>query len=236
MTFHIPGLNRAARVVAAFGVVACLAVLAGCGSSSSSDNAKTGSTSSTAKRPAHKPATTTQTTTSTHKPKRHKATKHKTKRTTSTAATTTSDSGGGTSSSGGSSSSSASTHHSSSSTHHTSQPKPKPPAHLMASFTAPNHNPKAGGHWVITITARSSNGGAAPGAKVSYQFLLQGQVVSRQPCQPAGQYTCKFNRAGIFHDDILWPARSEGIQLTFRALLTTSLGNRNFDWAVKVRK
>jgi hypothetical protein len=113
------------------------------------------------------------------------------------------------------------------------KPKPKP-ARLVASFRAPNHSPEGGGHWVITVTARSSNGGPAPHARVRYEFLIGTAVVSRQPCKPVAPYTCRFSR-GVFRDDILWPERAVGYQLTFRVVLTTSIGSRKFDWPVTVR-
>lgn len=41
---------------------------------------------------------------------------------------------------------------------------------------------------------------------------------------------------GAFHDTLRWPARSLGIRLTFRALVTTPLGTRRLDYPVEVRR
>lgn len=228
---HPGGVARAVAMVSALTALA----VAGCGSSSSSSEktqASSATPTRTAPRQRHKPAVHKAKVHKTHRARTHKAKarpKPTPTATTSTPTTSSPAASTGSSSSGGSSGSKTK--------HHTRKPAPtRRPAHLVASFSAPNHTPKAGSHWVITVTARSSNGGPAPRAKVSYQFLLGAQVVSRQACKPVAPYTCRFNRAGVFHDDILWPARSAGIPLTLRTIVATAIGTQHFDWAVKVQK
>ena len=97
---------------------------------------------------------------------------------------------------------------------------------LVARLHAPGHHPRANKPWRITITARSSSGGPVR-AEVRYQYLFHGQVVARRS---------HYRFRGVFHDTIIWPARSIGIPLTFRAVVTSRIGNRNLDYAVRVRR
>ena len=61
-----------------------------------------------------------------------------------------------------------------------------------------------------------------------YVYLYQGQIVGRR-----SHYRCR----GTFRDTIVWPRRSIGIALSvFRAVVTSSIGSRNLDYAVRVRR
>jgi hypothetical protein len=102
-------------------------------------------------------------------------------------------------------------------------------AALVARLRAPGHEPKAGGHWPIAVTL-SWQGRPARG-HVSYQFLLGGQVVSRQ--QVGGESP---DFTGTFHDDILWPASAVGFPLTFRVVVTSPHGTRRLDYPVRVQQ
>jgi hypothetical protein len=124
-------------------------------------------------------------------------------------------------------------------------PAASPP--FKASLEAPTHHPKANALWRITVTAKS-NSGRSLRATADYQFLLHGQVVARShpspnanprsACAKAGN--CRHSPwpfRGRFHDTLIWPARSAGIDLTFRVVVKVAgLGTRNLDYSVRVRR
>jgi hypothetical protein len=93
-------------------------------------------------------------------------------------------------------------------------------------LAAPTHHPAAGAPWPIAIRALGP-GGRPLRAEVRYQFLFAGSVVARRSHH-------RFN--GTFRDTLRWPARSLGVPLTFRAVVTTPLGTRRLDYAVRVRR
>ncbi len=99
-------------------------------------------------------------------------------------------------------------------------------ATLDARLYAPTHHPRAGAPWPITITARTAAGRPVR-AEVRYVYLYRGQVVGRRS---------HYRFRGTFHDTIVWPARSVGIALTFRAVVASAVGRRNLDYAVRVRR
>ncbi len=105
-------------------------------------------------------------------------------------------------------------------------PRARATARFVARLYAPTHHPRANHRWRIRITART-RGGRALHAEVRYQFLFHGQVVSRQS---------HYRFRGTFRDTIVWPRKSIGYPLTFRAVVTTRLGRRNLDYAVRVRR
>ena len=102
------------------------------------------------------------------------------------------------------------------------------PASVVAVLHAPGHDPHVG-NWPITVTL--TNGGRPIPGHVSYQFLFQGQVVSRQPVRLESP-----NFVGTFHDTIIWPATSVGYPLTFRVVIQTPFGVKNVDYLVQVRR
>jgi hypothetical protein len=93
-------------------------------------------------------------------------------------------------------------------------------------LTAGTHHPRAGAPWPIAIRAYGPDGRPLR-AEVRYQYLFGGAVVARRS---------HYRFRGTFHDTFRWPARSAGVPLTFRAVVTTPLGKRNLDYAVTVRK
>jgi len=103
-----------------------------------------------------------------------------------------------------------------------SRPAPKP----RVTLTASTHRPLAGAPWPILIRAFDRDGKPLRAA-VRYEFLFSGSVVARRSHH-------RFR--GTFRDTIRWPARSVGIPLVFRAVVTTPLGNRHLDYAVRVRR
>jgi hypothetical protein len=102
------------------------------------------------------------------------------------------------------------------------QAAPRP----TVTLSAPTHRPSAGAPWPIVIRAQGP-GGRPLRAEVRYRFLFGGSVVARRS---------HYRFRGTFRDDIRWPARSIGIPLTFRAVVTTPLGTRNLDYPVRVRR
>ncbi|HEX8752508.1 MAG TPA: hypothetical protein VF731_03750 [Solirubrobacterales bacterium] len=93
-------------------------------------------------------------------------------------------------------------------------------------LTAATHRPRAGAPWPIVIRAFGPDGRPLS-AEVRYQYLFAGQVVAHRS---------HYRFRGVFHDTFRWPARSLGIPLTFRAVVTTPLGTTNLDYAVRVRR
>jgi hypothetical protein len=93
-------------------------------------------------------------------------------------------------------------------------------------LAAPTHHPAVDAPWPITIRAYGP-GGRPLRAEVRYRFLFGGSVVARRSHH-------RFK--GTFHDTLRWPARSTGLPLTFRAVVTTALGRRNLDYPVRVRR
>lgn len=97
---------------------------------------------------------------------------------------------------------------------------------FTARLQAPNHTPKAGRDWPITVTAR--RGRAKLSGSVRYEFLFQGQIVSRQPGH-------RFKH-GLYRDKLLWPAAAIGHKLTLRVVVKTRYGTDRIDWAIRVHK
>jgi len=100
----------------------------------------------------------------------------------------------------------------------------RPPAPRVT-LAAPTHRPVAGAPWPIRISARGPSGESLA-AVVRYQYLFGGAVVARRS---------RYRFRGSFRDTIRWPARSVGLPLTFRAVVSTSLGTRRLDYDVQVK-
>jgi hypothetical protein len=106
---------------------------------------------------------------------------------------------------------------------------PAAQARLSVSMHASGHHPKADKKWAVSITA--VNGRKRVCGTVRYAFLFNGRVVGRRN-PGVGRSFC-----GHFRDpDIIWPKRSIGIPLTFRAVVDTRLGQRNLDYRVQVTR
>lgn len=97
---------------------------------------------------------------------------------------------------------------------------------LVANLQASGHHPRVNQPWPIRITARTPNGKAVQ-ANVRYSFLFNGQVVARRS---------NYRFRGTFHDNLTWPASALGHRLTFRAVVTSRVGNQNLDYWVQVRR
>ncbi len=96
---------------------------------------------------------------------------------------------------------------------------------FKATLSAPKTNPKVGKLWDITVTARS-NAGKPLRASAYYQFVFQGQVVSTQYPAPGtkgvGVRHSPWRFTGHFSDQLLFPARSVGVPLTLRVVVTAT--------------
>jgi hypothetical protein len=97
---------------------------------------------------------------------------------------------------------------------------------FQATLQAPGHSPRAGRPWPVVVTATSSDGRPLS-AVVRYQFVFAGRVVAERS---------HYRFRGRFRDVVTWPARSIGVPLTFRAAIETSVGTRNLDYPVTVRR
>ncbi len=95
-------------------------------------------------------------------------------------------------------------------------------APIVAVLHTPGPDPHVG-NWPITLTV--TRGGRPIAGHVSYEFLFQGQVVSRQPVRLESP-----NFVGHFHDTIIWPANSVGFPLTIRVVVQTPYGVKNVDY------
>lgn len=91
-----------------------------------------------------------------------------------------------------------------------------------------NHAPVAGRNWVYTVTASDASGRPLTGT-VSSQFVFSGQVVGHEtpPTHPL--------KNGRLRDVMVFPARAEGIPLTFQTVVKTPAGTVTLDWPVTVK-
>ena len=105
-----------------------------------------------------------------------------------------------------------------------------PQSKLIAHLFATTHTPKAGERWPIRITARDTSGHAVRGS-VRYAFLYQGEVVLRLNPKVDKKFV------GDFRDrHLAWSKRTIGLDLVFRAIVDTKLGQANLDYEVKVHR
>ena len=99
---------------------------------------------------------------------------------------------------------------------------------LAASFTAkislPTHTPTVGDE-KITVTA--TRGSQKLSGSVRYQFLFEGQLVSKQP---GGTF-----KNGVYHDKLIWPAEAVGHKITLQVVVKTKYGTDDLDWWIQVQ-
>jgi hypothetical protein len=120
-------------------------------------------------------------------------------------------------------------------------------APFVAHFSAPNHTPKAGKAWPVTVTAKSKSGKKLH-ATALYEIMFSGQVVCKEapdPGHPSKTDTCGSGPRGhkpwpffgVMHDrTFVWPARAAIGALTLRTVVTVKgLGTVNLDWRVTVK-
>ena len=101
---------------------------------------------------------------------------------------------------------------------------------LVARLDVNDHTPKAGEKWPIHITAHDARGHRVH-ASVRYAYLYGGEVVKRvDPHGPKGF-------VGEWRDHHFeWSKTTIGLELTFRAVVDSHLGQANLDYAVKVHR
>jgi hypothetical protein len=121
-------------------------------------------------------------------------------------------------------------------------------APFVAHFSAPNHNPKAGTKWPVTVTARSKSGKKLH-ATALYEFMYSGQVVCKvgpDPGHPSKSDQCGKGGRGskpwpffgrMYDPTFIWPARAAIGALTLRTVVSVKgLGTVNLDWRVTVHR
>jgi hypothetical protein len=118
-------------------------------------------------------------------------------------------------------------------------------APFVAHFHAPDHSPKAGKKWPVTVTAKSKSGKKLH-ATAYYLFLFNGQVVCKQypdPGHPNNATRCKQGRrhspypfyGRMYDPTFIWPRTAIGAPLTLRTVVAVKgLGRVYLDWRVKV--
>ena len=117
---------------------------------------------------------------------------------------------------------------------------PADAATFVATLKTPPTQPRATKLWDITVTAKSKHGKPLK-ASAYYQFLFQNQVVSTQYPDPGtkgvGIRHSPWTFTGHYNDQLLFPARSVGIQLTLRVLVTVKgMGTIKLDHKIRVHK
>jgi hypothetical protein len=100
---------------------------------------------------------------------------------------------------------------------------------LVAHLYVHSHHPKAGAKWPIRITAHDAHGHRAR-ARVRYALIYGGQVVKRIDPHN-GHFLGEFIDAHY-----AWPKTTIDLDLTFRAIVDSHLGQANLDYAVKVQR
>lgn len=114
---------------------------------------------------------------------------------------------------------------------------------LKASFHAGTHHPKANHVWGVSVSA-TLNGRAVRGATAWYQFIYNGQQVSKQAVCLSGRPGCNgrhapetwFHFNGGYRDKIIWPTRSVGFPLTIRAVISAGGHTVYLPYSVQVIK
>lgn len=122
-------------------------------------------------------------------------------------------------------------------------------APFVATFHAPNHAPKAGKNWPVTVTAKSKSGKKLR-ATALYEIVepISGYVCKEGPDPGHPSKTAKCGAGprgskpwpffGVMRDPtFIWPSRSLGIKLILRTVVTVKgLGTVNLNWNVKVHR
>ena len=101
---------------------------------------------------------------------------------------------------------------------------------IVAHLTAPTHTPTAGERWPIHISAHDRHGHRVHGT-VRYAYLYKGDVVSRAEPKGAKSFVGEFD-----DHHLAWSKRTIGLELTFRAIVDSHLGQASLDYDVKVAR
>ena len=114
---------------------------------------------------------------------------------------------------------------------------------LKATLHAGTHHPKANHVWSVSVSA-TLNGKSVHGATAWYQFIYNGQQVSKQAVCLSGKPGCNGSHAvetwfhfnGSYRDKIIWPTRSVGFPLTVRAVISAGGHTVYLPYTVQVSK
>jgi hypothetical protein len=101
---------------------------------------------------------------------------------------------------------------------------------LVARLYVHDHTPKAGEKWPIRVTAHDAHGHRVH-ASVRYAYLYSGEVVKH--VDPHGDNHF-FGEWEDHHFE--WSKTTIGLDLTFRAVVDSHLGQANLDFPVKVHR
>jgi hypothetical protein len=112
-------------------------------------------------------------------------------------------------------------------------------ASWVMKLSTPSTQPRVGKGWKITVGAHTRSGHALR-ARAYYKFLYQGQVVSTQypsPGKPPGTAHKPYAFRGRYSDTLRFPARSRGVPLTLRVVVTVrGRGTQHRDKRIRVRR
>jgi hypothetical protein len=122
-------------------------------------------------------------------------------------------------------------------------------ASFVSHFKAPNHTPKAGKDWPVTVTATSKSGKKLH-ATALYEIVepVTGYVCKEgpDPGHPSKSATCAsgprgskpWSFVGVMHDNtFIWPSRSLGINLILKTVVTVKgMGTVTHSWKVRVHR
>jgi hypothetical protein len=99
---------------------------------------------------------------------------------------------------------------------------------LVARLYVGTHEPRAGHKWPIRITAHDAHGHKVH-ATVRYAYIYAGEVVKHIDPHGSNHFFGEWN-----DHHFEWSATTIGLDLTFRAVVDSRLGQANLDYAVKV--
>jgi hypothetical protein len=122
-------------------------------------------------------------------------------------------------------------------------------APFVATFHAPNHSPKAGKEWPVTVTAKTKSGRKLH-ATALYEIIepVSGFTCKEGPdpghpsktakCAAGPRGSKPWPFFGVMHDrTFIWPSRALNIRLILRTVVTVKgLGTVNLNWSVKVHR
>jgi hypothetical protein len=100
---------------------------------------------------------------------------------------------------------------------------------MHATLTGANHTPTIKKKWIYTVMATDAHGHPLTGTVLT-EFVFNGSVVGKET--PA---THKLKH-GVLRDWLKFPPQSLGIPLQVQVVVTTSLGSKTLDWAIKTQK
>ena len=107
-------------------------------------------------------------------------------------------------------------------------------APLTVVFKATTHAPKVNARWPWSITATSA-GKPIVGTVTAQVLDPIGGVHAVEFGGVKSKFVTNVKFAGRFHDFVLFPPISKGVQVTFRVTVKTALGKRVVNYPVQAR-